>query len=160
MKTASLLLLLTALIVGPASGLQDNRYVDYSYTCPLTISCPQVCVSSVEECPLEAQCHNGETLCPDGSCQLFCEESNMESPCKAPCATVACGPAIATVDDCKYLFTEFYDREANCTVKEDDKDLELLESVPTLSLHSPTHIGIIILSVCIMVAVVAWCWFK
>ena len=43
--------------------LAFGDYVDTSYSCPATITCPDVCVASVEDCPADAVCPGTH---PDG----------------------------------------------------------------------------------------------
>lgn len=51
-------------ILAPAFG----NYADHSFQCPVTTTCPIVCVAEDAECPEDAQCAAGSTLCADGTC--------------------------------------------------------------------------------------------
>ena len=63
------------------------HYVDETFSCPIRVKCPQLCVKDTSECPIEMRCNNDSNnnnstqddvginkpttrqyLCPDGSC--------------------------------------------------------------------------------------------
>ena len=78
---------------------------DHTFECPAFTTCAQVCVASVDECPIEMRCPStGNTtlqLCADGSCQEECNDDELESPCLYECAPVACNRVDDTYDQCE-----------------------------------------------------------
>ena len=48
--------------------LAFGDYADHSFQCPVTTTCPIVCVADVADCPEDAVCPDGSELCADGTC--------------------------------------------------------------------------------------------
>jgi hypothetical protein len=69
-------------------------YVDPTYDCPATTTCPQVCVASVDDCPVDMQCAGNQQLCIDGSCSNNTCASNLNNPCEYICAPTACARVV------------------------------------------------------------------
>ncbi|CAB9505716.1 Probable cation-transporting ATPase 13A4 [Seminavis robusta] len=108
MTTSALLFVVLLVLSIGASPMvlaqQDatDLYVDLSFTCPVTTTCPQVCSPTYDDCPEDLKCnHVNETLCADGSCAVFCDPS-LTSPCEeiSSCSPVTCASKIAYYDAC------------------------------------------------------------
>ncbi len=114
----NLLLLLCSWV---ARGDWDG-YVDPTFSCPARTTCAQVCVATVDDCPVEMQCNGTETLCADGNCALTCD-TTVESPCEYECAPVACRRVVDFYDSCTVKYESFYTSVEECGAEEDAVDL-------------------------------------
>jgi hypothetical protein len=134
-------------------------YVDPTFSCPAMTTCRQVCVASVADCPDPMRCDEtaNMTLCLDGSCAEVCDE-NLETPCPYECAPVACHKAIDTMDNCKELYSGFYQDESNCSTMETDDD----SSGPTqkITIVEPAFIFPYSWICFVTFLIVCWCAFK
>jgi len=99
-----------------------DGYVDPTFNCPATTTCAQVCVATVDDCPVEMQCNDTETLCADGNCAVTCDETS-ESPCEYECAPVACRKVVDFYDSCTVKYDSFYTSEQECGAVEDAGNL-------------------------------------
>eukprot|EP00808_Paulinella_micropora_P010657 g65228.t1 len=98
-------------------------WVDTSFSCPLIVDCPPVCVKDAAQCPDIVSCAPGITLCPDGRCvDLEAGEvcSNRQNPCgDNKCEhTVACAVGLLREDHqtCEALLGELYEEAILCTL--------------------------------------------
>jgi hypothetical protein len=152
---AALLLLLARLVQADNGG-----YVDLTFTCDVTVTCPQICATSINDCPSLVKCSGTEKLCNDGSCAVFCDPS-LASPCQeiSPCAPVACASIDAFYDSCKKDFGSWYEFATNCPLlqPEDDASSEL---EPNLSWTKWSYIFVYAWVSTITGAIVSWCWYK
>ena len=129
-------------------------YVDHSFKCPATITCPVVCASSYDACPEQLRCPSGQQLCVDGSCDVFCSD-NLVSPCEQDCAPVACPRIVASFDACMEEFTEWYEFE--CPAEDSEASNK--------SVYDPswTDVGFMLAYFWIIantVGIIAWSWYK
>ena len=120
--------LLSALLLGSSSVLivkaDFGDYVDPTFDCPATTTCPQVCVANATVCPTELLCGQGETLCADGSCASNCT-GNEVSPCEFKCAPVACHQVVDTLDECSQKYGAYIASEATCGETEVEENTSL-----------------------------------
>ena len=96
-KAVSSLLAFLLAIQFPCGQCGFGGYVDPTFNCPATITCPLVCVSFYEECPPQMRCPEPLLPCADGSCDAFCNNTNLVSPCEKECASVATTPVLPTL---------------------------------------------------------------
>ena len=94
-------------------------YADPTFQCPALTTCRPICVANVALCPPSLSCDlkANQTLCPDGSCAeegQACSESAMKSPCRYPCAPVACNKVVNTLEQCHAVFDPYYQAEDFC----------------------------------------------
>jgi Cation transporter/ATPase, N-terminus len=115
----SLLLWFSASLLTSVNADYDD-FVDYSFSCPAKVTCPQVCVSRVQDCPTEMQCRGNQTLCIDGSCVNGECSTFLESPCFTECAPVACARVVREHDACQRFYQELYNAAQECGVSDDD----------------------------------------
>ena len=104
-------------------------YADHAFTCPLTTTCPNVCVAKVSDCPIDATCASASNspdhefeLCADGTCAdttlgEVCL-ADLETPCGCSKLSVACAKQIDLWDTCHDRFQEYYDAHSQCVVDE------------------------------------------
>lgn len=143
------LLLLSAVL--PLSTAEFGDFVDYTFECPATTTCAQVCVSTVEDCPQETSCPNG-TLCVDGSCSEDGEcDPDLENPCEDfECTPVACNRLVRTYDVCVEEYTSFYEASAECGYGE-------------AAVYDFDEIGFVIVYIWVVfnvLSVILWCYYK
>jgi hypothetical protein len=129
-------------------------YVDPTFNCPATTTCPQVCVATVDDCPLQMLCSGNLTLCADGSCQPGCDDADASSPCEFECAPVACAMVVDLYSNCQELYAPFYDAEASCGEE------ETLETTTLLQFNEPAYIVAYAWVGGISVLILLWCAFK
>jgi hypothetical protein len=90
-------------------------YVDPTYECPATTTCPQVCVASIDDCPVDMQCADDQELCIDGSCASNSCASNLNNPCEYGCAPTACARVVIDFyDSCLGKFQPEYEAQEAC----------------------------------------------
>jgi len=122
MIRAALLLLWTLGNVVVKADIGD--YVDPTFDCPATVTCPVVCVASVADCP--TVCEDAAlVLCNDGNCMEECDE-DIESPCEADCASVACPKVIELQPVCLEEYGSFYEAATLCAEQEVEESTNLL----------------------------------
>ena len=91
-------LLLLKLFAGLTTSLADfGDFVDPTFDCPATTTCPVVCMAEGQSCPEALSCDDesdlNKILCIDGSCSTDCTSANAEfDPEGSPCP--ACRPVI------------------------------------------------------------------
>jgi hypothetical protein len=95
-------------------------YVDDTYDCPATTTCPQVCVADVGDCPGNMRCTSTEQLCIDGSCATLCD-SNLSNPCEFDCASKACARVyIDYYESCLDQFQTEYQAQEACQKQQEE----------------------------------------
>ena len=105
--------------------------VDPTFNCPALTTCAQVCVATVEDCPIEMRCPTDSadnstlTLCADGSCAAECNDDELETPCAYECAPVACNRVDDTYDQCQAKYGDLYNQETVCGEEEVAYETEL-----------------------------------
>jgi hypothetical protein len=110
-------------------SLVFGDYADHSFTCPLTTTCPNVCVAKASDCPSDATCASASDtpnhefdLCADGTCaDLTLGEAcaaDLETPCGCSTLSVACAKQVDLWDSCHDKFQEHYDVNMQCLEKE------------------------------------------
>ena len=129
-------------------------YVDPTFNCPATTTCPKVCASSYEACPEQLRCPEPLQLCADGSCDAFCSP-NLVSPCEKECALVACPKMVATLDTCINSLGPWYEHE--CSEEEIPND-DANEYNP--SWFDPGFMLTYIWVITNTAGIVAWSWYK
>ena len=99
MMRGQCLLLLLKVFAGLTTSLADfGDFVDPTFDCPATTTCPVVCVAAGQSCPDALTCDEDKSdlnkiLCKDGSCSTDCTSANKEfDPDGSPCP--ACRPVI------------------------------------------------------------------
>jgi hypothetical protein len=160
-----LIVLVIPLFVGSASAQQDptDLYVDLSFTCPVTTTCPQVCAESRADCPETLKCKNGnETLqlCADGSCAMLCDPT-LTSPCEETnaCAPVTCASINTYYGACFEDYGPWYEYVSLCPVALDD-GASLASPTSSLYWSSPTYITMYCWVAIVTLAIISWCWYK
>ena len=116
---ATLLSLFSHASAAPASltttAAQFNTYVDPSFTCPVLITCPQICVAANTSCPTHCDADLDQVLCADGTCQTSCPASATAlNPCTLPCAPKACPSIVQYSWACDQQYGAIYDAEQVC----------------------------------------------
>eukprot|EP00934_Nitzschia_sp_Nitz4_P005704 Nitzschia sp. Nitz4//scaffold440_size7261//1106//5402//NITZ4_009160-RA/size7261-snap-gene-0.0-mRNA-1//-1//CDS//3329552021//5694//frame0 len=153
-KTFSFLLLLYL-----TSGELDSDFVDYTFGCPLVVSCPRVCVSTPFECPQELQCERNMTMCADGSCAYSCDET-LTSPCTSECAPIACPLIKDYYEECLEKYSDYYENEAICQVGNDGPTSPFLSGRSRYSWTDPVYIVGYSWISGVTLAIIGWCWFN
>ena len=108
-----LLFLWTAELVAADFG----DYVDPTFSCPATTTCPTVCVASLLDCP--TTCGGNRTqLCPNGECRSLSETcpSSAQNPCPK-CLPVACAKIISSFETCELDYEPYYQAESECRLQ-------------------------------------------
>ena len=126
MRLVLLLVPCVSLLWTVSASLDDDAYVDYSFSCPLqtdptVAACDQVCVADSASCPPQLQCDAG-VLCADGSCAVSCP-SDAENPCEEyDGLTTACymDGFAATASDCSDTFSAEYAAMDAAAADDDD----------------------------------------
>jgi hypothetical protein len=137
----------------------EGGYVDLSFTCDFTTTCPHVCAKSAEECPSQLKCNGTDSLCSDGSCATFCAPS-LTSPCEeiSACAPVTCSSIDTFYETCKTEFGPWYEYANACP------DLMIGDDVPQvearLSWTKTEYLVVYSWVSALTAAMVAWCWYK
>jgi hypothetical protein len=151
-----------ALLLLLARSLQADKggYVDLTFTCDVTVTCPQICAISINDCPSIVKCSGTESLCNDGSCAAFCDPS-LTSPCQetSPCAPVTCASIDTFYDSCKNDFESWYEFASSCPVSQPDDDTAS-EPEPKLSWTKWSYIFVYAWASTVTCAIVSWCWYK
>lgn len=129
-------------------------YVDPTFNCPATTTCPLVCAARYEECPTQMRCPEPLVPCADGSCATFCS-TNLVSPCTKECLPVACPHFVTTYDVCLAEFEPWY--TVDCVEQE--------ESFNSTTSEVPTWVDLEFVLVYSWVmlttfAIVSWSWYK
>ena len=156
MMPARRLLPLCILVLQSTITFADfGDYVDPTFDCPAMTTCTQVCVETVEDCPVEMQCSENKMLCADGSCATFCDP-NLVSPCERSCAPVACPKLIAPYEVCRKNFTSFYEYANNCEVEL--HGVAVTESDFTWT--DPAFLFCYAWVIGVSAGIVLWCWYK
>lgn len=146
-------LLLLALLAAIAKA-DFGDTVDPTFNCPALTTCAQVCVATVEDCPLEMACPNeNESLCADGSCAVFCDPT-LETPCTHECAPVACNRIDDTYDQCQEKYGNLYDNATACGEEEDAYEISLVE------FNEPAYIFGYVWVSGVTFLILAWCAYK
>ncbi|GKY96262.1 hypothetical protein MPSEU_000585800 [Mayamaea pseudoterrestris] len=97
------------------SATQFNAYVDTSFSCPVLITCPQVCVGPNVSCPNRCDADLDQVLCDDGVCRATCPpEATKNNPCTLPCASKACPATTKYQWACEQEYGAYYDAEQTC----------------------------------------------
>ena len=97
------------------SAEQFNTYVDPSFSCPVLITCPQICVAANTSCPTHCDADLDEVLCADGTCQTSCPDNAASlNPCTLPCAPRACPSIVQYSWACDQQYGALYDAEQVC----------------------------------------------
>lgn len=147
-STFAALLLLAAPVLADWGG-----YVDPTFNCPATTTCPQVCVANGTACPLILQCADNETLCVDGSCAGECADS-LESPCPYECAPIACPQIVEYYDQCFVQFGGLYDEATVCGAN------EVAAATMMVSFNEPAFIFCYTWVSVVTALILFWCFFK
>ena len=162
---AAAALALVAILQQP-NGAQAafGDFVDPTFNCPATTTCPQVCVANYEECPSSMRCPGSLIPCADGSCrELFCD-SSLVSPCTKDCAPVACPKLITTYDVCLRDFSPWYEKDCTSSGSETGGDevrrLEDIDGEDVPSWTDPAFVWVYSWLIVTTFAIVAWNWFK
>jgi hypothetical protein len=135
-------------------------YVDLTFECDVTITCPTVCAVSVEACPNELQCSGDtETLCNDGSCATFCDPA-LPSICAETslCAPVTCASIDIFYDSCKD-YSPWYEFATTCPGLEAAAAAAPQEAM-RLWWTKKSYIVVYLWVSTLAVAIVSWCWYK
>jgi hypothetical protein len=146
----------------------DYGYVDLSFQCDVRVTCPLVCAQSFEECPDELKClEQGETLCKDGSCALFCNhDAFLYSPCEeiSACAPVTCASIDMEDDACYERFNDWYINASDCTADGDEQQQQDIEKQITPhyqpSWQNKEYIAVYCWMTVMTIAIISWCWYK
>lgn len=134
-------------------------YADDTFECPALTTCAQVCVPSLEDCPLELQlCPNNNIICNDGSCAVDGQcDPFLENPClDNACDThnVACARIVDTYDRCLELYDPLITQANECAA----------ETAAELSnpwrWNQPSFIFVYVWVASVTFFIVAWCWFN
>jgi hypothetical protein len=126
-------------------------YVDPTYNCPATTTCPKICAATVEDCT--TKCADGLTLCADGTCEVECAD-DIESPCEFDCAKVACARTIDTYDACKETYKELYEAEVTCG------EAEVAEKVNKFQFNEAGFVVVYSWVAIASVLILVWCFYK
>lgn len=144
-------------------SLAFGDYVDQSFSCPFTTTCPNVCVAEASDCPADATCAAASSspdhefaLCADGTCaDLTLGEAcaaDLETPCGCSKLSVACAKQIDLWDTCHDRFQVYYDVHAQCL---DDE----AEAVPPPTMTTaPVLFALVMVVITLLMFV--WCAFN
>eukprot|EP00985_Skeletonema_marinoi_P015332 scaffold7897_cov130-Skeletonema_marinoi.AAC.7 len=145
--------------------LAFGDYADTSFQCPVTTTCPIVCVADVAECPEDALCpgthpdkeyeadHEYE-LCTDGTCVDLtagevCDD-DAESACQCDALPVMCAKQVDLYPYCSTRFQQYYDSDAEC--------LELQEeNIPQVSFTGPWFVACFVILSGVTLLMLSWC---
>jgi hypothetical protein len=143
--------------------LAFGDFADHSFTCPLTTTCPNVCVAKVSDCPVDATCASASNspdhefeLCADGTCadKTLGEAcaAELESPCGCSKFPVACAKQVDLWDSCHDKFQEYYDVHHQCLQDE-------AEALPPPSMTAAPVLFFLCM-LCITLLMFVWCAFN
>ena len=122
--------------------IQEHRFLEYgdfvdpTFNCPATTTCPLICVNSADDCPSDANCaqanpdsdHEFE-LCQDGTCaDISLNEScdpNLESPCECAELTFTCAKQVDFYDSCHGRWHDYYVANNECIQSQQENLYEL-----------------------------------
>jgi hypothetical protein len=90
-----------------------DNYVDSSFTCPVTITCSQICVQADANCPTVCDPDLDEELCIDGTCQKSCP-TDLVNPCDPNCSPKACPKVNQYSTACQDEYGVYYEQEQVC----------------------------------------------
>lgn len=127
-------------------------YVDPTFNCPATTTCPTICVKAASDCP--TRCANGRTLCIDGNCEIECNNDALESPCQFDCASFACAKVVDNYDACFVKFGTNYTDEAECG------DTETEQQVKKFQFNETGFVVVYAWASIVTVLILAWCFYK
>jgi len=137
-----------------------DDYVDPTFNCPATTTCPVVCAYDISYCPpdlmaCEATSEGNSTLCADGSCSPGGQECDpeLESPCEYDCAWFACRKVINKFDQCNSDYEEYYTYMSECAAEE-------VENIPKVSWTNQIFLACYVWMAVVTVAVFGWCVFN
>lgn len=157
--TSIALLLLLEAKAGIAET-EDYGYVDPTFNCPATTTCPQLCVSEVEACPSEMLCATNMTLCQDGTCRNSFLECEGESPCTSVCAPVACSRLVTTYDVCTG-YEPLYEFASECAATSSTANSTSNNGNEyDLSWNGPQYVAGYVWLATVTMGIILWCWFK
>ena len=144
------------LVFAPLASCDFGDFVDFTFQCPARTTCPVTCVPNFDLCPAELQCQNGGTLCADGSCAAAGEacSSDLESPCYAECAPVACAKTVDYYDSCFENYQEIYDYAAECAGIEEEENTNLFTFTEPVFIFCYAWISIV------TVLTLGWCAYN
>lgn len=144
-------------------SLVFGDYADHSFTCPLTTTCPNVCVAKAQDCPVDATCASASSspdhefeLCIDGTCAdktlgEVCA-TDLDSPCGCSKLSVACAKQVDLWDSCHDKFQEYYDVHHQCLEDE-------AEALPPPNMTAaPVLFSLCMLAVTLLLF--TWCAFN
>jgi hypothetical protein len=131
-----------------------NNYVDTTFTCPVLISCPQVCVASNTSCPTRCDPNLDQVLCLDGSCQTTCP-TDLVNPCAelAPCASKACPQKVQFQWACQTQYGSYYELEQQCR-----ESIDNLQEARKNRYSSPLLSALALFWVLLTLSVWVWNW--
>ncbi|KAL3816680.1 hypothetical protein ACHAXA_003870 [Cyclostephanos tholiformis] len=134
--------------------LAFGDYADPTFSCPATITCPDICVASPEDCPEDAICPINFELCLDGTCaDLTAGEAcdpEAESPCACDALSVICAKQVDLEPKCTERFTSQYDAYMTCVE-------EQLETVPQVDFTGPWFIACYVILPLLTLIMLIWC---
>ncbi|KAL3775476.1 hypothetical protein ACHAW5_005527 [Stephanodiscus triporus] len=145
--------------------LAFGDYVDPSYSCPATVTCPDVCVASVDYCPEDAVCpgthpddegnpYHEYELCVDGTCADLTAgeacDSGAESPCPCGGLPFVCAKQVGLLTDCSLRFQEQYDANELCLANQK-------ESLPSVSFGGPWFVACYVALAGVTALMLIWC---
>lgn len=148
-----LFLVITTGVLITSCQADFGDYVDPTFNCPATTTCPQVCVAAERDCPLWMLCAPHETLCVDGSCSNSTCDPNLVTNCPDDCAPVACKKIIATYSQCLSLYSVFYNNATQCAAA----SAAALEEV---SFRAPGFVFCYVWVSVVTLGIFAWCFYK
>lgn len=144
--------------------LEYGNYVDPTFNCPATTTCPLICVNSADDCPSDATCaqanpdsdHEFE-LCKDGTCadtslNESCDPS-LESPCECSELAFTCAKQVDFYDSCHSRWHDYYVSNNECIQSEEESLYELQFRPVTSKL---LYIPIIVVTVLMFI----WCAYN
>ncbi|KAL7521821.1 hypothetical protein ACHAWX_006509 [Stephanocyclus meneghinianus] len=146
-------------------SLAFGDYVDPTFNCPATTTCPLVCVNSTDDCPVDATCASANSavadhefeLCNDGTCAdktlgQACD-AELESPCSCGGLGVTCAKQIDFYDNCFVRFQNFYDENTECIENEE-------ENLPQVDFNGVAFKACYIPLIIITVLAFLWCAYN
>jgi E1-E2 ATPase/Cation transporter/ATPase, N-terminus len=146
-------------VVVPAQA-EFGDFVDPTYNCPATITCPRVCVVTADDCPAITQCSGSNattTLCVDGTCApppgKACPDG-LTSPCPYDCAKIACPRHVDAQDTCDVLFGGYYAAEATCGAA------ETVAETSYVTFREPAYRLTYAWVMCITIGTMIWCAYN
>ena len=126
-------------------------YVDPTYSCPATTTCPVVCSASLDDCP--TTCDLGLQLCANGACAESCDDVISENPCTCANLTIACPKVVDLQTSCQDKYGSFYLVAEECATAE--LEAEIASHEVTFS-DAPYVFAYIWVSV-VTTMILSWC---